>query len=415
MGAERREKLFEVFIGELGPQGAIAEKQGGGVRAMADRVVGVDAQLVFCGLGCAKGVVRCLRQVHDDVEAQEKKHREDWVATIEKRFRNLCHATQRSRTKEPRWMQQCGLVATNGSAPDKDDDKTGADEGPRFTVSFNDELGLAYRQQIDADGTVAGPKTLSLSIDKSKLEALRDEDEIQAEWKDGFVSPVAGMTKHMYTACLAAQCGGKKAAIETPWEMEANGTKHALWIAQRLDRQLLVSLYEQGSQVLMVRADKFGFELPEPQPARVENTHPAVVAAAKMMIPIATDYAMGKITQGDKATLKQRRDAAMPRSAGVARKQPSTPATTCVVKRPAAAVASGTIDEPTVKRATTQADRSQDPQPNSDAASHASDPQGSSSAREPWTTVKAWLSAQDDVEPPVQDSLSLFKAIASRG
>ena len=259
---------------------------------------------------------------------------------------------------------------------------------------------------------MAGPKT---SIGTGNLEALRDEDEIQAEWKDGFVSPVAGMTKQMYTAFLTTQRGGQKAAIETLWEMEAKGAKRALWVAQRVDRQLLVSLYEQGSQILMTRADKFGFELPEPQPARVENTHPAVVVAAKMMIPIASDYAMGKITQGDKATLKQRRDAAMPRSAGVARKQPSTPATTCVVKRPAAAVASGTIDEPTVKRATAQADRSQDPQRNSDAAVPSSDPQGNSSAREPWNTVKAWLSAQDDMEPLVQDSLSLFKAIASRG
>ena len=74
-------------------------------------------------------------------------------------------------------------------------------------------------------------------------------------------------------------------------------------VQQRVDRSLLLSMYEQGRQILMTRLDKFA-EVQD-QHHQVLKTHPALIAAAAMMVPLAQRYCKGLLKRED---LKKHRD-----------------------------------------------------------------------------------------------------------
>ena len=80
---------------------------------------------------------------------------------------------------------------------------------------------------------------------------------------------------------------------------------HALKLAQRPDRQLLLSLFEQTRQVCAVQVAWFG-EVPLPQPAVVPKDTESLTKAMAFLKPLAIAYASGEIK--DRSDLTVARD-----------------------------------------------------------------------------------------------------------
>jgi hypothetical protein len=119
-----------------------------------------------------------------------------------------------------------------------------------------------------------------------------DGSGIIAKWDDGISWQCPYITVGMIRK------SAKRNPAEPPlWSGVRTSTNHALHLAQRPDRHLLLSLYEQGvRQRLQVKMNFFG-ELPLPQPAVLPRDHPIVKSAVNFMQPIAEDYASGKIPE----------------------------------------------------------------------------------------------------------------------
>ena len=143
-------------------------------------------------------------------------------------------------------------------------------------------------------------RELSLSVTDDG--AMGDEEKVNLEFDDGD-SEVLDMTMAEVRALTTTRL--QAAAL---WEHEHKRTHHRIWAAQRVDRVLLISGYEQGRQIVQLRADLFG-ELPQPQPQPVPHDHPTIAAAMDCIRPLLQDYCDDKLK--DKHELKKARDAVL--------------------------------------------------------------------------------------------------------
>ena len=100
---------------------------------------------------------------------------------------------------------------------------------------------------------VKGFKEMSLSIEDENL-AL-DEALVDLEFPDG-TKLVGTITYGQHRKAIAAVTGSLK--HDVLWEAEHEITHHKIWMAQRVDRRLLLSVYEQSRQICQVRLDVFG-------------------------------------------------------------------------------------------------------------------------------------------------------------
>ena len=179
---------------------------------------------------------------------------------------------------------------------DKHDEVTQEDPD-EYPFGFDNQVKLGWRVKSDDPD---GIKEWSLPVTVPAGGAPTDP--ITVTYPDG-----TEQTVHEFTLSqLAGLEVGRKA--EPPlWQGSHKTTHHKLVIDQRVDRLLLLSLYEQGKQVLQVGVKKFG-EVPTGPPTRLAPTHPAVTRALKFIIPIAESYMEGAIEPED---LKIKRDELM--------------------------------------------------------------------------------------------------------
>jgi hypothetical protein len=118
---------------------------------------------------------------------------------------------------------------------------------------------------------------------------------VEARWPDGHVAVVTEMT---HGALRLASRGSNVALSQgLVWEGEHEQSRHRVTVQQRVDRSLLLSMYEQGRQILMTRLDKFA-EVQD-QHHQVLKTHPTLIAAAAMMVPLAQRYCKGLLKRED--------------------------------------------------------------------------------------------------------------------
>ena len=54
------------------------------------------------------------------------------------------------------------------------------------------------------------------------------------------------------------QRGNAKGVVPVLWEGQMESSNHRVTLQQRLDRKLLLSLFEQGHQICQLRLDVFG-------------------------------------------------------------------------------------------------------------------------------------------------------------
>ena len=79
---------------------------------------------------------------------------------------------------------------------------------------------------------------------------------------------------------------GRSSSTGDLWVGTHNQTKHKIVLKQRVDRVLLLSLYEQERHVLQVPVSSFGPN--ESEHVQLDREHPTLKKALAMMIPLAT-------------------------------------------------------------------------------------------------------------------------------
>ena len=250
-----------------------------------------------------------MEQVFDELGESwhmKAKQKDDWTEAMTRRFQNITYnARKAGQTPKPaRWVHRAGLAMKNLDKDMKDEeDEDEEKDKVKYTTSFNIEIGLATRKKLLPHGK-SGLVEVSLPISQKELQKLKPTDAIFAQWPDGSSLQIAEMTRERYEALRVR---GSQKSVELMWEMEAASTRHKIWVAQRVDRSLLCSLYEQDKQICQIRVDLFG-DLEAPQPRKMDNDHEAVKKAAQVMIEIGKKYASGEIAQGDKEALYKLRD-----------------------------------------------------------------------------------------------------------
>ena len=138
----------------------------------------------------------------------------------------------------------------------------------------------------------------------------------------------------------SATCRRSTQSNEAIFEGQHSVTKNKLVVAQRADRHLLISLYEQSKQICQIRVERCG-TLPGTQPCTVPLETPALQTCIVFMTKVAQDYASDKITLQQIKELKREFEerhplAAAKRAASTPASMDGEPAPSKVVKQPAA-------------------------------------------------------------------------------
>jgi hypothetical protein len=175
-------------------------------------------------------------------------------------------------------------------------------EGPQakhcYIYEFNEELVICTRRL--SDGTGHSEPSLPLTVP----DLSDDTDIVQAEWMtDPLIHEVPGLT--IKRLKLLVNRGGSSYCGEL-WASTHAVTKHKISIQQRVDRNLLLSLFEQTRQILQIRIDLFGPI--EDQRSQLPKDSDFVKKSLSFMQPIAEKYCRGDLCKDD---LKNARDVAI--------------------------------------------------------------------------------------------------------
>jgi hypothetical protein len=112
-----------------------------------------------------------------------------------------------------------------------------------WPYGWDRHLSIAYRKRV---GSKCGREhSLPIELDVKAL----DDAPVEARFADGTVYEVMDVTKKQYRDILNGrrqQGSGKNHSIL--WEKERAASNHRVFIEQRLDRELLLSVYEKTRQ-----------------------------------------------------------------------------------------------------------------------------------------------------------------------
>jgi hypothetical protein len=249
---------------------------------------GVSQTLSFTR-SCVKSAMKSLSDKKHFVIAE---HTSSYVDIMTNRVLNMCHHVNQCMHKKPRptWLQDMGLTMT----PTQDDGSHDAKSSASVVyTSYDWDPGmlLAFRKTSD---TSSRQYSLPVELDDDQA----DTDKIIARWDDGSMFTIEDMTVQAYRQ-QADQRGTKER--DCLWTGSHTVTHHRLEIKQRPDKELknkplstklLMSLYEQGRQILQVRVCEFGHVQGDGQCLSPEDK--TIKAALAFMQPIAIDYMMNK-------------------------------------------------------------------------------------------------------------------------
>ena len=124
-----------------------------------------------------------------------------------------------------------------------------------------------------------------------------DSDIVVATWAGGHSHEVPGLSIGRLKEILGRGHSTGDLWCETHCE-----SKHKLTVKQRVDRCLLLSLYEQQQQILQLRLNLFGKV--EDEAKQLPKEHPTLQKALSLLIPLATKYAKNEIKKQDLKTLR---------------------------------------------------------------------------------------------------------------
>ena len=234
----------------------------------------------------------------------------DWEETMSRRLRNPIRVIGQAAVKKkvPPWVLECiprlrvswigeaveddrqlGEAVELGEVLNEALDSLDKPEEDPFEYGLNDELMLPFRKRKGSDYCDTG---LPIIIDPQ----ARPEDEVVGKFVDGTEHTIGITNAEWSLKWPSQQCNSAL------YETEHKISKHKITIKQRPDRKnILMSIYEQGKQVLQVNMCVFGEAGSETLP----KDHPTVVASLKFMTPLADLFAEGGHTP---ASIKVERD-----------------------------------------------------------------------------------------------------------
>ena len=231
---------------------------------------------------------KALQKIYEENRAKwrlSQAESQDYIETLSRRLRNLCRCCAQGevKSKDSAWVRDLPwnrgqAISSTPAAPLKAISSTPA--APK--ASFDTELLLPYRFK----GTV---KETGLPIDLARCKEL---GRVVASWPDGSEEEVDSLTLERLE-CLVGSRPGRARSSPDLWEMEHHISRHTVSVRQKVDRNLLVILFEQKRQILQVYMRSFGEVADERY--QVPDTHPACVAAVEFMSTIGEKYCKGDL------------------------------------------------------------------------------------------------------------------------
>ena len=191
-----------------------------------------------------------------------------FATVVASRIRCMCRVVAQALAKDsaPKWIMEhlpwLSHPAEASATPakkvrGKSSSSTGRE---KYVYAFDEEAMLCTRQSLSG-----GRKTKSLPLQVSDAEG---EAGIAKFIDDDDVPHVApGFSTRQLKVFLAARSSGS--SVGPLWTGQQVGTKHTVTIQQKVDRHLLMSMFEQSRQVCQIRLDAFS-----PLP-RKDETAPA--------------------------------------------------------------------------------------------------------------------------------------------
>ena len=176
------------------------------------------------------------------------------------------------------------------SGADEEEEEESGEEATKqkgddnLNFKFDEETMLCLK---NVDGTEEWMSSYPIDLKKDGA----DTDEVSAKWSDGTTATVPGMTIG-YFKILTNGTKSMSASAGRLWEKEQQTTKHDLYIKQRVDHFLLLSLFEQKNQICQIQLNSFGVidekkQLPEDSEI--------LKSGLAILIPIAEKFAKNEI------------------------------------------------------------------------------------------------------------------------
>lgn len=242
---------------------------------------------------------KALKAIYADIKFEVKmtdEKKNDWIFTIIMRIRNMCRAVHQGETKADHkakrdnkemnvnWVLALPWRSSTAGASSAKAESPGPQAPAKIPVLYkyfglDTELGCAWRAQSDA------PKALrDISVDTD----LETDGIVLATFLGGDTHSYDGEAAVRFLAMFRGAGDRAGASVRSVlWSGTHVITKHSLEIKQRVDRQLLLSLYEQSRQILQVRMDKFG-DVPDQK--QLPPDHATLKLALDFMVPLAESF-----------------------------------------------------------------------------------------------------------------------------
>lgn len=233
-----------------------------------------------------------------------------------------------------------------------------------------------------SDGTGSSEPSLPLKVPDNTDET----DIVQATWMtDPRVHEVPGLT--VKRLMLLVNRGGSYCG--ELWSSTHSVTKHKIHLQQRVDRHLLISIFEQTRQILQLRLDQLGPI--DDQRQQLPKESEVLKKGISIMQPLAEKYCRGEVSKDD---LKQARDTAIKESGFTIFKQ-------AAMKKPACS------KEPVPKKPGTEKE-SIEKEPGTEKEDEASDTK-STSEKEPEPTTDKELTTEKKPSTKKGGKLTIMK------
>ena len=223
----------------------------------------------------------------------------DWRETMVKRLRNMIWGVSQALKKECHWaLESFGDHPARASGSDQREEQPAP---AACEYHWDTCLNLGYKK-------LAGNENRLYSLAPRIEPDALGSDGIVLEWLDGSTCKMSEhiMTVGKYRLLACARANNSQSKL---LELEHEVTHNKVWMIQRCDRSLLVSIYEQSKQICQVKASLFGEVTTEYADGSVHtmpNEHATIQACKAFLEPLMVSYCKDEIK--DKCELKQLKD-----------------------------------------------------------------------------------------------------------
>ncbi len=169
-----------------------------------------------------------------------------------------------------------------------------------YEVKFSTEIFLPMRRRRDQERPMweAGcPIDLN---DRTNS----DDQKVKATWPDGFETELGETYEDLRTLMPSGSRSMEVAGSKLILEQTHKTTKNLIKVDQRVDRNLLIAIYENGRQILQNRVDEFGPCANENQ--RLPETDETILKAYAFMKPIFDMYVKDEISKDELVPLRNK-------------------------------------------------------------------------------------------------------------